>query len=174
MTRFGGLMRGMRTLPIALFVIFLFIIGCDSAERIDRLEKQNDELQSQLKKIQAASDYDLQAKCSRDAKSWFGENWARDKNTTLLDFTNHYNKALNKCFILVEYHYTLDNSGSWTGDITLWDVYENSKYATFSEQHFISFKPPETRDEVIGCEMLGTKCKSAEEFNNGWRPYMND
>ena len=51
--------------------------------------------------------YDLQVKCSKDAKAWFSENWSpTPKQTLSLDYRNHYNKSQNKCFILVDYHFS--------------------------------------------------------------------
>ena len=144
-------------LLIVLGTVFLMAIGCDSTERISRLEKQNEELQAEIKKSQATTDYDLQAKCSRDAKGWFTENWStQDKTTILLNFTNHYNKGLNKCFILVEYHFSLGTGDSWIRDITLWDIYENSKYGNFAESHTVpnSNKVDEIT-RVNTCELLG-------------------
>ncbi len=68
----------------------------------------------------ATADYDLQAKCFRDATTWFKENWGQgDKDAILLDHQNHHNKALNKCFIFVEYHYSTDKNGSWVNDLSL-------------------------------------------------------
>lgn len=156
-------------------VLLIATIGCDNSDRIDRLEKQNQELQAQVKKTSATADYDLQAKCSKDARGWFNENWSRDKDTLLLDFTNHYNKNLNKCFILVEFHYSTDKEGSWTSSMTMWDVYENSKYGEVRKSTDILTKPEYRTDEhVYGCEVAGQKCKSVEEFNGLVRSYLND
>src|SRR5437870_4299927 len=83
----------------------LLLSACTSQQdndRIAQLEKQTAELQAQVKIQQQAADLDLQAKCANDARVWFNENYHGDKNTTLLDFSNHHNKALNKCFILVQ------------------------------------------------------------------------
>jgi hypothetical protein len=154
-------------------------MGCNNDERVRNLEKQTEELKAAVNKNSAALDYDLQAKCSRDARVWFNENWSRDKDTVLLDFTNHYNKKLNKCFIVVEYHYNSNfagtGGGSWTNDMELSDVYENSKYGRFGENHYTYWKPTVTSSsEVISCELLDQKCKTIEEFNGLLRPYMND
>lgn len=151
-------------------------IGCGQDKKIASLEKQNQELKAEVDKSHAMADYDLQAKCSKDAKAWFNENWAREKNTELLQFTNHYNRSMNKCFILVEYHYSLADGGdSWNSSMSLWDIYENARYATFGEDHFIYFKPtPRTEDRVITCELSDTKCKTGNEFNNLVRPYLAD
>lgn len=145
--------------------------GCDT-EKVARLERQNKELQEK----QTVAEYDLREKCSRDAKAWFNENWRRDKDTVLLDYTNHYSKAMNKCFILVEYHYSFGDNGSWMNDMTLWDVHENSKYGNFGESHMIfgiktGLAP---QDSVHTCEMLDKKCRTLQEFNGLVRSYLND
>ena len=153
----------------------LLVVGCNNSERIAGLEKQNQEMKGEISKLRAASDYDLQAKCSRDARAWFNENWSRDKNTMLLDFTNHYNKNLNKCLALVEFHFLFDpNSGSWTNDMTLWDIYENSKYGNYAESHLVYTKPFRVEDQMNRCEMLDKTCKTIEEFKAFVRSYMND
>ncbi len=167
----------MRICMIAFGVILLMVMGCGSRddEKIANLEKQNQDLKAEVEKNHATADYDFQAKCSKDAKTWFNENWSRDKDTELLDFTNHYNKSLNKCFILVEYHHSLGLGDSWVNDITLWDVYENAKYASFAEDHIIYIKPTaSTQDRVVTCELADKKCKTAGEFNDLVRPYMNN
>jgi hypothetical protein len=104
--------QGTVKMKIALgFMICVGLLaGCD-ADRIAKLEKENTELKAKVDRQEAAMNYDLQAKCSKDAHVWFNKNWSRDKNTILLDFTNHYNAKFNKCLILVEYHYNSQFAG---------------------------------------------------------------
>lgn len=163
---------------VGLLACSFLVAGCD-ADRIAKLEKENADLKAMVEKQNAAAAYDLQAKCSKDARMWFNENWSSDKDTILLDFTNHYNVKQNKCFILVEYHYNSRLAGpggdSWTNDMNLYDVYENSRYAQFDENHYTYWKPKySTGDEVITCEVSGTQCKTGQEFNNLVGQYMND
>lgn len=163
---------------VALWGITLGLCGCDS-EKVSRLEKQNQELQAQLQKQQAATDLDLQAKCSSGAKAFFLENWPRDKDTVLLTYSNHYNKKENKCFIVVENHYNSHFAGpggdSWTNDMMIYDVFENVRYGHFAENHYTYYKPKiSTRDEMLSCEVWGKKCNSAQEFNSLAAPYMSD
>jgi hypothetical protein len=121
----------------------------------------------------AAQDLDLQAKCSSAAKSWFSDAFGRDRDTILLHYTNHYNKSQNRCFALVEWHYTTNfGPGSWTNHMSLGDVYENSQYGDFAAQHINSVKPTYTQDIIAPCEVLGVKCKSADEFDNMVQPYL--
>lgn len=165
------------TVGLALFMT----AGCDVPDRVTRLEKETQELKAEVAKDHAAAsataNYDLQAKCSRDAKTWFTENWGKgDQDTIVLDHTNHYNKAMNKCFVSVEYHYHVAaGKGSWVNDITLWDVYENVKYGLFLENHTILLKPEYHSEDTVGvCEFLDKKCKTIDEFNQLVRPYLSN
>jgi hypothetical protein len=154
----------------------LFLSGCGYGERISNLEKQNQDLRTEVKRSSAVADFDLAEKCSRDARAWFNTEWSRDKATMLLDFTNHYNKARNKCFITIEWHYRLNPNGeSWVNDIMLYDVYENEKLGSISVNHLVSLRPEYSFTEnVYGCEVWGQKCKTLDEFNKLTTPYMSD
>jgi hypothetical protein len=165
-------MRHVRLFVSAVFV--LSAVGCDR-DRIGTLEKQVKDLHEQSAKQRAAADFDLQERCARDSKAWFKENWTRDKDTALLDYTDHYNKSMNKCFILVEFHYSMGTGPSWVNDISLWDVNENSKYGDINVSHYIYSKPEmKNEDSVGGCTMLDKKCKTLDEFNQLASSYMND
>jgi hypothetical protein len=168
-----------RWCALSLCATLLLLIGCELPDRVSRLEKENAELKTQIAKDNTVRDFDLAAKCSKDARAWFNENWSREKDTTLLNFTNHYNAKLNKCFILVEYHFNsklADPPGfSWANDMTLTDVYENAKEAHFSQNHVTNWKPKyNLAEEVIDCDVQGDKCKTIDEFNKLIRPYMSD
>jgi hypothetical protein len=167
-------------LAIALLTSCVLLAGCD-ADRLAKLEKENADLKAKIEKQNNMVNLDLQAKCSKDARVWFNQNWSRDKDTVLLDFTNHYNAKHNKCLILVEYHFNstsalgIREGNSWTNDMTLTDVYENAKYADFAINNITLWKPTiSTHEEVITCEVEGDKCKTEDEFKSLLRPYMND
>lgn len=160
------------TARYGLVILAILLVGCE--ERISKLEKQNQELLADVKKNHAAADYDLQAKCSRDSKVWFNETWRPEKSTLLLTYTNHYNKKLNKCFILVQFHYSLTGL-SWVNHEALWDVYENNEYGDVSVTHMIYEKPDFRDDERVGqCKVYGSECKTLDGFNNLVRPYVNE
>jgi hypothetical protein len=162
----------LRLFAASILVIFA---GCDHEARLTNLENDNQDLQAEIGKNAKNPDFDLQSKCARNARTWFNDTWSRDKDTILLDYTNHYNKRSNQCFILVEYHYHLDKNGSWVNDMNLYDVYENAKYGNISKNTMIYFKPTyRTGDLVYGCEVGDKKCATLDEFNNLVRPYMSD
>jgi hypothetical protein len=167
-----------KAFEIGFLACCFLVAGCD-ADRITKLEKENADLKATVEKQNALTAYDLQAKCAKDARTFFSETWGQEKDTILLDFTNHYNGKLNKCFILGEHHFNSHlagtNGDSWSNMMSLFDVYENSKYAEFGENHYTYFKPQiHNTEEVITCNVAGTKCNGQQEFNELVRPYMND
>jgi hypothetical protein len=167
-----GSKKGMRVIAL---IALLVIPGCDTGQRITHLEKENEELKAEVKRNSAVADYDLQAKCAKDSRTWFKENWSADKDTILLDYENHYTKAQNTCFVLVQYHYNFGPNGSWINDMTLWNIYENAKYGSFAESTTVHFKPSfETTKSVSTCVVHGKKCTTQEEFNSLIRPYFYD
>ena len=82
-------------------------------------------MQDKLTLQQRVTDLDLQAKCSNDARLWFNRSWNRE-DTNLLDYQNHYNKSLNKCFALVQFNWSSGKTGNILDkSISVHDVYEN-------------------------------------------------
>jgi outer membrane murein-binding lipoprotein Lpp len=150
----------------------VLLAGCNHEDRITKLEKQSQDLAAEIKKTTAAADFDMQAKCAKDSRMWFNENWRRDKDTLFLSYTNHYNKSKNQCFINVEDHYGTFGQ-SWVMDMAVWDIYENEKYANISVTHLIDSKFNDS-ESTVSCEVYGTKCKSVDEFNKLVSPFMSD
>jgi hypothetical protein len=170
-------MKKLATVPLTI-VLMLIMVSCDDAQRLDRLEKQNKALQAQLqaqvKDKDVTRNYDLQARCSKDSKVFFNQNYSRDKDTMMLDFSNHYNVASNQCLILVEYHFSNRSGKSWLNNMSLYNVYENAKYGDYLEEHVIGFDHDDPIDKVITCEMFNEKCTSLDQFNKFVQPYMNN
>jgi hypothetical protein len=155
---------------LSLATLAFVLAGCES-QRLEHLEKQTKELEGDVRRQSKVADYDLQSKCAREAKAWFGENWRPDKGTLYLDYTDHYSRQLNKCFILVEYHFSYVTS-YWTNAMSLWDVQENSKFADFSESHLQRGDEDTTRMDA--CTVLDKKCSTLQEFNNLVGRYMQN
>jgi uncharacterized protein YheU (UPF0270 family) len=144
-------------------ILFALEDGCDYDARMKKLEQKNEDLQAKFDRGHAVEEYDLAAKCSRDARIWFNSNFsseASDKDTLLLDFTNHYNKAQNKCYIYVLYNYNLGRT-SWHRSYWAADVHENNRFANYE-------KPI-----VRNCELWSNPCRTEDEFANLIRPYFS-
>jgi hypothetical protein len=61
-------------------ILLLASASCDIPDRVTRLEKQNQEIKELVAKEKSAvTDFDLQGKCAKDAREWYGRNYVRDK-----------------------------------------------------------------------------------------------
>ncbi|MBI4201069.1 MAG: hypothetical protein HY531_02120 [Chloroflexi bacterium] len=167
------------------WLIITFVLlgaGCNQ-DRIARLEKQNQELQAQLKKQQAdlqeAADLDLQAKCAKQAREQFRDDavikgWAKEP---MGGFTNHYSKKLKRCFMRVE-NTTMIGSDVIGAHRYVFDAFEGKLYGEYSsyvgktdigkkggEVAPVSCKVTSPSGEVIFCHSYG-------EFEELTKPYM--
>lgn len=157
---------------LILFLALCLLAACQDNRRIEELEKQTKELKAQLARQQVAADLELQAKCSKDAKLWFAENWRRDRNTLLLTYSNHYNTKLKRCFILVENHYQF-SSPSWWNSLSLYDVYENSEHGHVVETHILHDGGAKEMVRVTG-QIAGVECKTHDACMQRIQPYITD
>ena len=178
-----------------LWLILLLLTACSQQdkERIAQLEKQTKELenqtngldkqtkelQQQIKMQQGFAGLDAQSKCAAAAKTYFKENWSNNsanENTRLLNSTNHYSSRLGKCFIRVEYNFTMgEQDGAWTNTITLVDAFEGVQFGWFAENHSMTLqRKDEERNRLSLCKLGYTKCKSLEEFNKLSQSYMQN
>ena len=158
-----------------LLLSLLCLTACD-ADKVARLEKENKELKAKLDERSKLVDLDTQSKCSTAAKIFFHQNWREDKDTILLDYSNHYNSKVGKCFIIVEWHYndTVSKRGEWYGNIQLHDVFENNKYAELSEHTDVDYQTFKSTKRVLRCNVDGEECKSSEEFAAKTRGYITE
>ena len=144
-------------------------------DRIVALEKQNKELAAKLDQQQRVADLDLQEKCSSASLQYFKRNWSlnpKDSATTrILDYRNHYNRSLEKCFILVDWSYDIDKRvGSWSSRVSLYDVFENRQYGEAWEGYGIPGHPV----NKVACEVDGEKCNDRLEFDQKIKHYLID
>src|SRR5215510_2685714 len=179
------------------WLILLLLTACSSQQDKDRiahlekqtkelenqtngLDKQTKELEQQIKMQQGIASLDAQSKCAAAAKTYFKENWSNNsanENTRLLNYTNHYSSRLNKCFIRIEYNFTIGEQDGepWTNTITLVDAFEGTKFGWFAENHSMTLQSKaEERNRLSLCKVAYTKCKSLEEFNKLSQSYMQN
>lgn len=141
--------------------------GCNT-ERLAKLEKENAELREKLKNQDIVQNYDFQSRCAKDAEAWFNRNWVNktDRNTNALLYINHYNKKLNVCYARVYYRYVESSDHSTWSNTSIWNVYENSRAADFSE-NFDSKAYEDIADhtKVFDCNVQGEQCETQDEFD---------
>jgi|SRR5208282_3887370 len=117
-------------------------------------------------------DYKLQEQCGKRSEEYFKKEYNNGFSTyeniqITSHYQNHYNKKLNKCFILMEttyYNTYTKKNDSFIKDIN--DINENKKYGSFSRIQ-IDYSP-------ITCEVSGKTCKSEEEWDKLVKPYMEE
>ena len=115
-------------------------------------------------------DYRLQEKCGKQCeemfKKEFGNGLTSDENSSMFSgYQNHYNKKLNKCFILVTTKsYLKDKKKDVLLTKELVDINENKYYGSFSKSGGMT----------VNCIVSGEKCKSEEEWDLLVKPYMEE
>ena len=160
---------------ISLIIVSIFLVSCDS-ERVGHLEKQVKDLEEKSKVHQSSTELEMQARCAKDAKAWFTVNWAQQKETVFLDFTNHYNRSENRCYIRVEHHtdYAPKVTSDWYNHIAIYNVYENDEVADLTLLNRIRVNEPDTKSEMVSCNFQGVTCKSPDEFYAKTNPFMQN
>ena len=113
-------------------------------------------------------DYELQERCGKRAEESFRREWGNgiksvEGEKMSADYSNHYNKKLNKCFVLLS---VSGMSKKYYNSIMLYDVNESRTYGSFFKLEYD--RPPNQ------CQVLGKKCKSEDEWNSFVRPYMEE
>jgi hypothetical protein len=120
---------------LSFFIVFLFV-GCDKSSSYNR-----------------EVDYKLQKQCGEDSEKFFKRQYKEYVDSLNIFYQNHYNKKLNKCFIIV-------NRSSPTFR-TLFDVNESKIYGMFSSGGG-------------SCFVLDKKCNDEKEFDSLVKPYMEE
>ncbi len=109
--------------------------------------------------------YNSQRKCRKQCEYVFNEIYNNGKILIkkrliiLYDYSNHYNKKLNKCFMLIT-----ENSVFGKKRI-LTDVNEDVIYGTVRVNK---------NNQVVACFLLEERCRFEEEWNKLVRPYMEE
>lgn len=143
---------------------FVSLIGCNKENPKEQppvsLSTQDDE-----RKV----DYQLQESCGKISRELFTEKYGNgllqmDNQNIIVSYKNHYNKKLNKCFILVKSE-TIVKREIIKTLITLGDLNENKEYGRlqFTKEN-----------QLVGCALLEQGCKSESEWNLLIKPYMEE
>jgi hypothetical protein len=162
-SRISCLSKGL--IACSTFCLLLLSLTCCSNEKdkkIEELTKKVDELskvkidQNNLVVMQ------LQENCGKESDKFITKEYG---NIEMFTRRNHYNKRLNKCFVLVSFY---NNNISNIGGLqeTLYDPFENRKYGNLFIDHADGSK--------ITCNLLDTHCKSYDEWNSLIKPYMEE
>jgi hypothetical protein len=142
-----------------LFVVAIFVIVCELALFSDGYAASNKE-----------ETYELQERCGKQAAEYFKQEYGNGTSGTkdwlqTADYSNHYNKINNKCFVLL----TISNipykdKASRTFKM-LFDLNEHKEYGGFLE--FGTDKPSL-------CKVSGTFCNSEDEWDALAKPFIEE
>jgi hypothetical protein len=108
--------------------------------------------------------YQLQEQCGKRSEEWFKNKYGNEDEPSL-SFQCHYNKKMNKCFIVI----TMDSKNKLNNKPyykkSLFDINENKEYGFF----FID-------DKETNCFFIisNKECKHRLEWENLVKPYMEE
>ena len=132
-----------RTLFISILIgffitSFMSIVGCNYKNKIKDY-------------------YRSEGQCKKSCEEWFSS-YQQKHDEERVTYKNHYNKRLNKCFILLNnLDYRLKN---------LRVINENEIYGSFLTR---------LQDgKIVACDVLENKCNSEKEWDSLVKPYMEE
>jgi hypothetical protein len=134
----------------------------------------------------AQSTLTLQEKCANEARENFEKKYCGDQSqiypsgcfvvdlfgTYYWSYESHYNKKLDKCFLLAHGH-TYYKGLPTFNDYSLIDVFEWKVYAIYFARTGYD-KNLSLYPDVAECSVGDKQCKSLEEFGNLIRAYMKE
>ena len=138
---------------------FIFSVGCNN--------------QNIIKEPSSLSE--LQEQCVKRSKEYFKKEYGNgiinggDGERLISNYTNHYNKKLNKCFILItstEFIRNMENKIENIRIKTLFELNENKEYGSL-----IQF---ENNNKLINCRILEKYCNLEKEWDFIIKPYMEE
>ncbi len=139
--------------------LFMSLVGCNNQNIIKE--------QSSLS--------ELQEQCMKRSKEYFNKEYGNgiingeNGERLISNYTNHYNKKLNKCYILItstEFTRNMENKIESIRIKMLFELNENKGYGSL-----IQF---ENNNKPINCRILEKYCKSEKEWDLLVKPYMED
>lgn len=142
-----------RTLFISILIVFIIsLVGCN--------------IQTPTKEL-----YDLQDKCGKRSQEYFKHKYGNgtinnEDEYSQSSYQCHYNKKLNKCFILILTNGRTINSNGNTPfyNKSLFDINENRELGFFYRTN---------TDTSMICTM-GKICKNSLEWDELVEPYMKE
>ena len=117
------------------------------------------------------TEYDLQERCGKRAEEIYKKDWGKVGVINHKDyqeigsFTNHYNKKLNKCFILTSSQQYWTNH-TYKENYELWDINDNKLNGSYYGGNPLGAS--------LQCNVLDTLCNSYKAWESLTKPFMND
>jgi len=128
--------------------------------------------------VNAQSTLLLQEKCAEVVKKSLGEGGiSREKNgdMTSVGYTNHYNKKLDKCFVLISsttFTHTIKGQAQTQFSQELWNAMEQKEIGSYYSNQVK--EGSSWKYYINGCKVGDTICQSRGEFEALIKPYMEE
>ena len=117
------------------------------------------------------TEYDLQERCGKRAEEIYRKDWGKvgvinhKDYQEIGNFTNHYNKKLNKCFILTSSQQYWTNH-TYKEYYELWDINDNKLNGSYYGGNPLGAS--------LQCNVIDTLCNSYKAWESLTKPFMND
>ena len=153
-----------------LFLLILIIFFTTSFISIGECNNQTTTKQSSVSEEKIKENYGLQERCGNKSEEYFkkehGNGVYEDEIfTRLSNYYNHYNKKMNKCFVIESQDSFTKNSKYKNGKFkVIIDVNENKIYGVFLKNG----------TEIMKCSVSGKECYLEEEWDSLVKPYMEE
>ncbi len=177
-------------IAVAFAAAFLPLAGC---EKQNPVKEQAPLPQPATPTETSLREYELRERCGSYCTDFFHKTYREkmrnqsENFTTQSDYTSHYNRKMNRCYMLVKSKSTsVKNIGSVVLSEHLVDAHENHILGAFTMSVRDSFTDIEKnrtlgeatlsgREHILSeCRLLDTRCKSRGEWEKLIQPYMEE
>jgi hypothetical protein len=143
---------------------FMSLVGCNNQNPTKE--------QSSVSEKELKDEYNSRDKCGKRCEEYFRKEYGNGSNNTysgqmMSGYQNHYNKKLNKCFIIIT-NTSIPNDKET--DVLLmksiYDFNENKSYGDFDKYN--------KKNNPEHCNVLDKKCESESEWDSLVKPYMEE
>jgi len=125
----------------------------------------------------------LQEKCAEGAKKFFEESLRNEVGQQSFN-GHHYNKKLDRCFVVIGFNYGKIRCKEWeealqASEPIMWPCWEVRLYDVFGDSTLTVFPSPFARyyrkcAEVVECYVGKKQCQSLDEYESLIKPYMEE
>jgi len=146
---------------VGIYLSLVLLVGCNNQNPKTEQSSGSD------KKLK--EEYELRERCGKYCEDYFRKTYGNGMMSSEYgyenwSFENHYNKKMNKCFILTNSLVVTKSDKSVNQTKELYDVHENKSYG-----NIITFN-----GKVLSCVVLDKQCNSLGEWKSLIKPYMEE
>jgi len=155
---------------LTLFLCMILLGACQEKEGVQKPSSD-----SSVKAATTKEEYELQERCGIIAKEVFKREhgngtFKTEYGQTEAVYTNHYNRKLNKCFVMItltDYVYK-NNQPEYAKSfvITVNDINENKEYGRFHNIY--------KQDKPAFCQVADRTCRDMLEWETLIKPLMEE